>query len=417
MSLRLIRSRHPSDETKKSTKPKETSNPSIASLRTFRKEFKLSAETLLNVLIPWLSDVSIFKYYRRLNELSQVSYGWAAMVNYSPSMWSRFSNAFPLATLVRVLNKLKEFPLEVELFISSVAEDGSFECAFGVGNRWRSLTFRLEMLFPQRPGFKIDLFGGKADRLQHVDLGGIYLRDTGILSGLRTLILRYLGDGASSDEELIDLLHASLALVKLSLEKFACRLSINTALQGLVELSVLTDFTLRRIDAPTSHQLLTLVRMPKRTTFEMALDSTGDFFSGNLPAHPIHPLRKIMVAHLIVHGMLTPRVVARVVSLVDLPKLVLELTIAPLGSDEDIQLASVFPMLKSSFIQMNCDPRGGEELLRMVNRRKADKIGGLYNVQLLETLEAGVILWRDDEFEAESESKIEGVTSEDSFQT
>ncbi|KAG8884470.1 hypothetical protein FRB97_004244 [Tulasnella sp. 331] len=361
MSLRLIRSRHPSDETKKSTKPKETSNLSIASLRTFRKEFEVfSLDT------DGAGDVSIFNYYGRLDELSQVSYGWAAMVNYSPSMWSQFSNAFPLATLVRFLNKLKEFPLEVELFISSVAEDSSFECAFGVGNRWRSLTFRLEMLFPQRPGFKIDLFGGKADRLQHVDLGGIYLRDTGILSGLRTLILRYLGDGASSDEELIDLLHVSLALVKLSLEKFVCRLSINTVLKGLVELSVLTDFTLRRIDAPTSHQLLTLVRMPKRATFEMALDATGDFFSGNLPAHPIHPLRKIMVAHLIVSLKVARRE-----------------------------------------ILVKCSGLGG----------KADKIGGLYNVQLLETLEAGVILWRDDEFEAESESKIEGVTSEDSFQT
>ncbi|KAG8882479.1 hypothetical protein FRB97_008208 [Tulasnella sp. 331] len=287
----------------------------------------LPDEILLSIFVLSLCEVSGKHYYWRLMDLSRVSSDWAKMVKNSPSLWGLLDSALSAATQAQVLVMSKESPLEV---VNDYPLAGFMARAVEVCHRWRAFEYRgmsfnieedlialegklvprLEELKINRGSpscLKINLFGGKADRLRHVSLVGFSLPwDAAMLSGLRTLILVNLGTTAPSEEEVINMLCASPALVELTLRLFACERSGSTAQRGSIELPVLTAFTLHEID--------------------------------NLEIR-------------ITEGTLTSELVARLVSLVDHPELSLELVITPMP--DDIQLETILPMLTSSCVVKN----------------------------------------------------------------
>ncbi|KAG8864824.1 hypothetical protein FRB96_003410 [Tulasnella sp. 330] len=360
----------------------------------------LPDEILLSIFVLSLCEVSGKHYYWRLMDLSRVSSDWAKMVKNSPALWGLLDSALSAATQAQVLVMSKESPLEV---VNDYPLAGFMARAVEVCHRWRAFEYRgmsfnieedlialegklvprLEELKINRGSpscLKINLFGGKADRLRHVSLVGFSLPwDAAMLSGLRTLILVNLGTTAPSEKEVINMLCASPALVELTLRLFACERSGSTAQRGSIELPVLTAFTLHEIDVLTAHQLLTLIRIPKCTIFRVSLESTPiiELFSENSTAHLVPSIRRIMAAHPVVRveirsseililcrtaamknleiriteGTLTSELVARLVSLVDHPELSLELVITPMP--DDIQLETILPMLTSSCVVKN----------------------------------------------------------------
>lgn len=233
----------------------------------------------------------------------------------------------------------------------------------------------LKLIRSQHSLTKMNLFGGKAERLQHIELRGFSVPwDSAMLSGLRTLILSDLGSAAPSEEEIIGILRASPALVQLSLGGFACERSISSTQTSPIELPVLTSFTLLGINISTAFQLLSLIRLPECAAFRVKLElaSPTDLFSGDSMVHLVPSIRKIMATHPIVRveirplgifiscgdaenleiciteGTVASDLAARLVHLIDTPELVLELFITP--QSDDIPLTAILPILTSRCI-------------------------------------------------------------------
>ncbi|KAG8991674.1 hypothetical protein FRB94_012318 [Tulasnella sp. JGI-2019a] len=230
---------------------------------------------------------------------------------------------------------------------------------------------KLTVVFRER--VKIDLFGGKADRLRYVELHKLSVPwNSGMLSGLQTLILRDLGDSGPSEDEVINIIRASPALVKLSLGLSCGPSNSKSDLHAKVtELSALRVLVMD-IDAMVAQRILTLIRIPQCTTFQLRSESneqTGLFSSISTSGFVVHCIHTIMAAHPILGVRIQSTTIAVTCGKSDGLGLHIQITERPITSDlaeaftrfleksgavkveliiaPDITLESVLPILRS----------------------------------------------------------------------
>ncbi|KAG8981837.1 hypothetical protein FRB93_008325 [Tulasnella sp. JGI-2019a] len=130
-------------------------------------------------------------------------------------------------------------------------------------------------------GGSIDLFGGRADRLRHVDISYFpMLWSSRILSRLETLnIISSSTVPGPSTTELIDILRRCPNLRQFAMSS---EIRVSGAIPSKVEIArlpALKSFQLSVLDAETFNEIISSVRIPKCTQFDLMCHAAEDIFS------------------------------------------------------------------------------------------------------------------------------------------
>lgn len=210
---------------------------------------RLPTESLIEIFLSTLRGArkmdnfsglpNIKNHYQQLRIITEVSFGWAALVYGTPSLWHVVHSENPASLQVKALSRSKWALPDIFYRGSGVADEPSLQRFIEHVDRWRSLDYRsggggtglglltgicaprLESLSLHHMApsvMEAGLLVEKMDRLRHLSLSGCSISwNSGLLSGLNTLALSHLGAAAPSLDRLLGMLQSSPALIRLQL--------------------------------------------------------------------------------------------------------------------------------------------------------------------------------------------------------
>ncbi|KAG8993413.1 hypothetical protein FRB94_010816 [Tulasnella sp. JGI-2019a] len=251
--------------------------------------YQIPEEVLLKV-ISFVLERAVAKcyYFRDLHRLASVSFGWAALIKNSPSLWAVARSVYPAPAQSLALKKSKDSALEVVCKAAEVIRrNPDFIDRVAVHlQRWGSavlfvhtidliaplcassapllndLTIRVNSDTSDRPGVVMDLFGGKAERLRHLALERCWIPwDSGILSGLETLDLMNMKCQGPSLPHFISVLKSSPNLTTFRIQQFHIWADEDDEINP-IELGSLKSCTIVGVNNLTTRSLLACIRAP-----------------------------------------------------------------------------------------------------------------------------------------------------------
>ncbi|KAG9042067.1 hypothetical protein FS837_011381 [Tulasnella sp. UAMH 9824] len=260
----------------------------------------------LSIVDPWTQKDS-YSFLQRQQTISRVCSSWWALVEDSPRFWSIIEFPCPPAVISHSLEKSQSSGLEIKSFKDSkygydpIIEHARWKCFISIAphaDRIRSLVLSsrsldgvgrvLEKPAPALEELKLDsrgcydvrafdLFCGQASRLRDVALRNIAVKwDSGVFTGLRTLIIVDRGEYLPTEEQVRRLLEANPGLEELSIEGLTMTERFeNDAVQSTGEgkpsrvvMSKMLELSLSILPYKLAQAVLSNVEIPSMTYFE-----------------------------------------------------------------------------------------------------------------------------------------------------
>ncbi|KAG9002894.1 hypothetical protein FRB94_003517 [Tulasnella sp. JGI-2019a] len=292
--------------------------------------YRLPNELLVRIF-AFTSTVD--QYLKHLVWIGLVSRYWSRIIFETPSLWARISSSYNYQANEAAIIRSRGHPLLVDYNehdrrgLMAMGQWRPFLIlATREAYRWQAASFHMvyksalailrnyvNLPAPMLEDLKIslkehgevtlvteslDIFGGGADRLRHLDLYQFPIHwDSRILSRLGTLkISAEKLSYRPTTNQIIDILRRCPNLLAFQL-RYRGQVDTHVSVAMLetepVDLLVLTSFTLD-LDGPKAfHQILSSVRIPACTTFALACSSTTSDTLGYLPAALLSAIQRL----------------------------------------------------------------------------------------------------------------------------
>ncbi|KAG8908484.1 hypothetical protein FRB99_005842 [Tulasnella sp. 403] len=262
---------------------------------------RLPVETLVEVFRTSLSDIFGSEgYYLRLGKLSAVCSLWAAIVDQAPTLWTSICRNDKRTLIAKALSKSGDSSLSVSTYSSDPYAKGyhslpGFLDQVGTQvHRWQIADLfvasnisvlqksslldasapRLQKLRirlnGQSPEGGLDLFRGKTERLQELDVAGTHLKwSSQLLTGLRILRLADIRNGMDATQ-LFTTLRRCPELTELNITRSSITQDRASELPERVELPRLRHLDLGYLSPPgAAFEILPRVVTPKYQHFSI----------------------------------------------------------------------------------------------------------------------------------------------------